>query len=231
MRGKFDFSGSEVELVVVHVAASLESLSCFVLIGNEPVKTRAQKRLKAALSRVVTGKIVFLERVGEKSLGQIFSVLVACLPFEANVFVDWFPITVEYGVESTPPDEFIIAACVHDSGVVRDRKSVKRTADVSIWIHKPHETISLDLRTSRAGRLPVDGPVHGSISRTPQIHARWTTDALSHPAHLYSTVRIAASRNRRLLLVSRTDVAARFAVPGLSADHDCAGAVHDWILL
>src|SRR5215510_14380406 len=171
MRGKFDFSGSEVELVVVHVAASLESLSCFVLIGNEPVKTRAQKRLKAGLSRVVTGKMVLLERVGEKSLGQIFCVLVACLPLEANIFVDWFPITVENGVESTPPDDLVVAACVHDSGVVRDRKLVKRTADVSIWIHKPHETLSSDLRSCRAGRLSVDGPVHGSVSPALAVHA------------------------------------------------------------
>src|ERR1043166_6703791 len=105
--------------------------------------------------------MVFLERVGEKSLGQIFCVLVACLPLEANVFVDWFPITVENDIESAPPDDLIVAARVHDSGLVRDRKLVKRTADVSIWIHKPHETLSSDLRSRRAGCLSVDRPVHG----------------------------------------------------------------------
>src|SRR6185295_20234551 len=109
--------------------------------------------------------MVLLERVGEESLGQIFCVLVACLPLEANVFVDWFPITVKDGIESTAPDRLIVAARAHDSGVVRDRKLVKRTADVSIWIHKPHEKISPDLRRDRAGRVPVDGPVHGSLSR------------------------------------------------------------------
>src|SRR5690349_22957160 len=136
MRGEFVLSSGEVELVVVHVSAALQPLSRCVLIGNEPIQTGAQKRLKAGLSRVVTGKMVFLERVGEKPLGQIFCVLVACLPFQANVFVDWFPITFENGVESTLPDRPIVTECVHDSGVVRDRNLVKRTADVSIWIHK-----------------------------------------------------------------------------------------------
>src|SRR6185503_3220665 len=115
--------------------------------------------------------MVLLERVGEESLGQIFCVLVACLPFEANVFVDWFPITVKNGIESTPPDDLFITARGDDSGVVRDRKLVKRTADVSIWIHKPHETISPDLRTAPTGRVFVNGPVHGSVSRTLTVHA------------------------------------------------------------
>src|SRR5215213_513574 len=170
MCDKFDFSSSEVELVVVHVTAAFEPLSCFAFIGNKPIETRAQKRLKAGLSRVVTGKMVLLERVGEKSLGQIFCVLVVSLPFEAHVFVDWFPITVENRVESTPPDDLVIAARGDDSGVVRDRKLLKRTTDVSIWIDKLHETISSDLRTNRAGRLSLNGPVHGSISRTLAVH-------------------------------------------------------------
>jgi hypothetical protein len=89
--------------------------------------------------------MVLLERVGEKSLGQIFCVLVACLPFEANVFVDWFPITIENRVESTPPDDLVIAARGDDSRVVRDRELVKRTADISIWIYKLHRTISSDM--------------------------------------------------------------------------------------
>src|SRR6185436_9391755 len=154
---------------MVHAAATLEPLSCFALVGNETIETRAQKCLKAGLSRVVTGKMVLLERVGEKSLGQIFCVLVTCLPFEANVFVNWFPITVENGVESMPPDDLVVAARGGDSGMVRDRKLVKRTADVSIWIHKPHETISPDLRIDPAGRLFVNGPVHGSVSRTSAV--------------------------------------------------------------
>ncbi len=171
MRDKLVFGGGEVELVVVHITAALEPLSGLAFIGDKAIETRAQKRLKAGLSRVVTGKMILLERVGEKPLGQIFRVLVAGLPFEANVFVDWFPITVENRVESTPPDALVIAARGDDSGVVRDRKLVKRTTDISVWIHKLHETISSDLRPDLAGRLFINGPVHGSISRTLAVHA------------------------------------------------------------
>src|ERR1051325_511965 len=231
VRGKLVFSGGEVELVVVHVAATLEPRLSLALIRDKAVETSAQKRLKAGLIRVVTGKMVLLERVGEESLGEIFCVLVACLPLEANVFVNWFPIARENGVESTPPDDLIITARTVDSGVVRDRELVPRTADVSIRIHKPHETLSSDLRHRPAGRLSVDGPVHGSISRAPAVYARWTTDALSHPAHLHSTVGIAAPGNRNLLFVSHATVAARYAVSRLGADHDRPRAVHDWVLL
>src|ERR1051325_10195651 len=231
MRSKFVLSRGEVELIVVHFTAALQSPIGFALVGDKSVETHAQKRLKAGLRRVVTGKMVLLERVGEESLGQIFCVLVTCLPLEANVFVNWFPIARENGVESTPPDDLIITARTVDSGVVRDREFVPRTADVSIRIHNPHETLSSDLRHRRAGRLPVDGPVHGSISRTPAVHARWTTDALSHPAHLHSTVGIAAPGNRHLLFLSHAGLAARHAVRRLGADHDRAGAVHDRVLL
>ena len=121
---------------MVHVAAALKTSGCLAFIRNKSVETRAQKRLKAGLARVVTRKIILLERVGKKSLRQVFCVLVAGLPFEANVFVDWFPITIENGVESTPADDLVIAARGHDSGVVRDRKPVEWTTDVSVWIDK-----------------------------------------------------------------------------------------------
>src|SRR6476659_2990415 len=131
MRGKFVFGGREVKLVVVHVAPTLEPLSGLTFVRAKPIETRAQKRLKAGLARVVTRKIILLERVSKKSLRQVFCVLVAGLPFEANVFVDWFPITIENGIESTPADDLVIAARGHDSGVVRDRKLVEWTTDVS----------------------------------------------------------------------------------------------------
>src|SRR4026209_316986 len=110
MRGKFVFSAGKVELVVVHVAATLEPLSGLTFVRDKPIETRAQKRLKAGLARVVARKMILLERVGKESLRQVFCVLVAGLPFEANVFVDWFPITIENRVESTPADDLVIAA-------------------------------------------------------------------------------------------------------------------------
>ena len=98
MRGEFVLSRGEVERVVVHTAAALQTTVRLALVRNKTIETRAQKRLKAGLGRVVTGKMVLLERVGEESLGQIFCVLVACLPFEANVFVDGFPLTGENSI-------------------------------------------------------------------------------------------------------------------------------------
>src|ERR1700741_2782306 len=97
MRGEFVFSGGEVERVMVRATAALETLPGFPFIGNKPIETRAQKGLKAGLRGVVVSKMILLEGVGEESLSQIFCVLVACLPFEANIFVDWFPVTVENG--------------------------------------------------------------------------------------------------------------------------------------
>ena len=81
------------------------------------------------------------------------------------------------------------------------------------------------------GRLPVDGPVHGSISRTPDVYARWAKNALSHASHLYSDVRIAAPRDRQLLHLSRTNVASCLTDHRLGADHDRAGAFYHWVLL
>src|ERR1051325_10159515 len=64
----------------------------------------------------------------------------------------------------------------------------------------------------RPGGAPCSTSAHGSISRTPAVNARWTTDALSHPAHLHSTVGIAAPGNRHLLFLSHAGLAARHAV-------------------
>ncbi len=98
MRGEFVLSRGEVERVVVHTAAALQTTVRLALVRNKTIETRAKKRLKAGLRSVVIGKMVLLESVSKESLGQIFCVLVTCLPFEANIFVDCFLITGENGI-------------------------------------------------------------------------------------------------------------------------------------
>src|SRR5262249_440744 len=134
VRGKLVFSGDEVELVVVRVAAAFEPASGLAFISDKPVETHAQKSLKASLPRIVLAEMIFLECVGEDALRQILGVLVVSLPFQANVFVGWFPITGEDGVESAPAGELIVTAREDNGRVVSDRKLVKRAANIGIWI-------------------------------------------------------------------------------------------------
>jgi hypothetical protein len=56
------------------------------------------------------------------------------VPLETDVFVSWFPVAREDGVEGATPDELIIAAGVDDGGVIGDRKLVKWATNVSIRI-------------------------------------------------------------------------------------------------
>ena len=231
MRGELILGGSEVELTMIHVAAAFESAAGFAVIGHKPVETSSQKGLKAGLGGVVTGKMILLESVCEESLGQIFCVLVVCLPFEANVFVSWFPITSEDSVEGAATYGLIIAASAGDGGVVGDRKPVKWSTNVGVWIHKPHEAIPYNLRPDRLRRFFAYWPIYGSVSSASDAHAGWPEDALSQPPHFYSNVRIAARRNRELLQISFAIVAVYVANHRVAVDYDCDGGVYDRILL
>ena len=115
--------------------------------------------------------MIFLERVRKESLSQILSIFVAGLPFKANVFVNWFPVTREDGVERAAANRLIIAAGADDRGVVGDRKSVKWSTNVCVWIHKPHEAIPYNLRTTRVRRFPADGTIHGPVPSSFDVHA------------------------------------------------------------
>ena len=117
------------------VAATLQSPSGFALIRNEAIETRTQKRLKAGLARVVSGKMIFLECIREEALRQIFRVFVVYVPLEANVFVSGFPIAGENRVESTTAHELIVAARAYDCRVIGDRELVKRSTYIGIWVH------------------------------------------------------------------------------------------------
>src|ERR1044072_2001502 len=95
MRGEFVLGGGEVERGVVHTATTFQTTACLTLICYKTIEARAEKRLKAGLRGVVIGEMVLLESVGKESLREILCVLVTCLPFEANIFVDGFPIAGE----------------------------------------------------------------------------------------------------------------------------------------
>ena len=117
------------------VAAAFEPATGFSFIGNKAVETRTQISLKAGLAGVVSGKVILLERVREEALRQIFGVFVIGVPFQADVLVRGFPVARENRVEGATADELIIAASVADGGVIGDREFVKRSTDISVWIH------------------------------------------------------------------------------------------------
>src|SRR5215217_490133 len=135
VRGKLMFCRSEVKLVMVHVAAALESLPGFAFIGDKPVETRAQKRLKAGFASVVGGEVILFESVGEEALREILGVFVICAPLQADVFVCGFPVARENRVERATADVLIVAAGVDDGGVISGGKSMCWSANIGIWVH------------------------------------------------------------------------------------------------
>ena len=134
VRGELMFCRSEIELVMVHVATTFESLSGFTFVGDKTVETRAQKRLKARFAGVVSCEVIFFERKREEALREILGVFVICMPLQANVFVRGFPVARENRVERATANDLIIAAGVDDGGVIGDREFVKRATDVSVRI-------------------------------------------------------------------------------------------------
>src|SRR5689334_10272790 len=208
------------------IAAAFETLSGLAFIRNKAVETRAQKRLKARFARVVVGEVVFLKRIREETLRQIFRVFVIGLPLEAHVFVNGFPVALEDRFERALPHAVVCAAGAHDRRLVRLRKAMLRAADVGIGIHtrvrifwpsrqdcftlRTHEAIPSHLRTGHARRVLAHRPVYGSFSRTPEKHGRWSTNALSHAPHLHPVLRAAAPRYRHVLSLSPRSEATHF---------------------
>src|ERR1043165_2559974 len=76
---------------------------------------------------------------------------------------------------------------------------------------RTHEAIPSYLRTGAARRFFAHRPVHGSFSRTPEKHGRWSTNALSHAPHFYPLLRAAAPRHRHVLSLSPGCVATHIA--------------------
>src|SRR5205085_8241117 len=66
----------------------------------------------------------------------IFGVFVTGLPLEANVFVRWFPVTREDGIETAATHHLIITASRDDGRVIGDRKLVKRSTNVCVCVHR-----------------------------------------------------------------------------------------------
>src|SRR5687768_18146266 len=109
MHRQLVFRAEEIELEMAQVAAALQPLACFSLVGDEAVETCSQKSLEAGLARVVASKMILLESVGKEALRQVFRVFVACLPFQADVFVRGFPVAGEDGVEGALPYRVVLA--------------------------------------------------------------------------------------------------------------------------
>jgi hypothetical protein len=176
MRRKLVFGGDEVELIVVHTTAAFETSPRLALICNKPIQAGAQKRLEAGFGCIVAGKVVLLECVREESLRQIFRVFVIRLPLETNVFVSWFPIAREDGVERALAQELVIAAGTRKGGVVGDRKLVKRSANVSVWIYLVNPVLRLwcevfplrSLRISAGSASNAVNAENAELRRVPQ---------------------------------------------------------------
>src|SRR5689334_7493416 len=118
MMPEFSCRAHEVELKMFLLSATLETLSCFSFIGHKAVETRAQKRLKTRFARVVVSEVVFLKRVREEALREVFCVFVARLPLQAHVLVDRFPIARENRFECALPHALVNAARAHDRRLV-----------------------------------------------------------------------------------------------------------------
>ena len=135
MRSEFIFGGGEIELIVVHVAPSLEPASGFAFVCDKAVQTRAQISLKTGFAGVVSGEVILFEGVREEALREIFGVFVVSVPFQADVFVCGFPVACDDGVKGATADKLIVAAGVDYGGVIGDREFVKWATDISVRIH------------------------------------------------------------------------------------------------
>src|ERR1043165_283891 len=202
-------------------AAALETCARFAFVRDKAVEASAHKSLKARFARVVVGEVVLLKLVREEALREILRVFVAGLPLQPHVLVNGFPVAGEDCIERALPYVLVHAAGAHDGRLVRLRKTIAHAADVCVWIHlgsemsfffpqrqdcltlRTHEAIPSHLWSGPARGFSAHRAVHGSLSRTLEKHARWSTNALPHAPHLHSVFRIAAPGNRHVHHLSR----------------------------
>lgn len=79
--------------------------------------------------------MVFLKRVCEEALRQVFCVFVVGVPLQPDVLVDWLPVARENRFEPALADNLVRAARAYDRRLICFGEAMQRTADIRVWIN------------------------------------------------------------------------------------------------